>query len=538
MSTLVVPALEKRPWPTLGPQVCDFIEDCLVHGPGDIRGEPARIDDETRGLIYRMYEVYPRSHSSAGRRRFKRVGLSLRKGTAKTEKAAWIAACELHPEAPVRCDGWRKVGKRYEPVGVGVKDPYIPMVAYTEEQTEDLAYAALFTILSEGPLANDFDIGLERIARLAGDGKAVPLASAPDSRDGARTTFQHFDETHRFILARLKEAHQTMQANIPKRRAADPWSLETTTAPVPGEGSVAEGTMDYAKEIAAGARKDSRLFFFHREASDEHDLTKEDGVRAAVEEASGPVAAWSDIDGIVDLWRDPQTDRSYFERVWLNRTVQASRQAYDLARFRNLADPEKEIPAGELITIGFDGSRFKDATGIVGTHVESGHQFVIGLWERPPRLEEWEVPEDEVDAAMRGAFETWQVWRAYCDPPYWESMVDTWAGRWGEKTVVRWFTHRHRPMASAVRAYATAIRVGSLSHDGHEGLVRHVGASCRVDTNLHDEEGERLYLIAKERRDSPNKIDLAVAACLSWQARGDAVAAGAEAKKSKAIHFL
>src|SRR4030042_4214355 len=105
MTVLCVPALEKIPWPTLGPQVCDFIEDNLIFGPGDLRGQPAVLDDEKRALIYRMYEVFPKGHAQAGRRRFKRVAISLRKGTAKTELAAWIAARELHPEAPGRCDG-------------------------------------------------------------------------------------------------------------------------------------------------------------------------------------------------------------------------------------------------------------------------------------------------------------------------------------------------------------------------------------------------------------------------------------------------
>ena len=76
----------------------------------------------------------------AGRRRFKRVGISLAKGLAKTELAAWIAACELHPEAPVRCVGWDKKGN---PIGGPVTDPYIPMVAYTEEQSDELCYGTL-----------------------------------------------------------------------------------------------------------------------------------------------------------------------------------------------------------------------------------------------------------------------------------------------------------------------------------------------------------------------------------------------------------
>ncbi|HEY3478762.1 MAG TPA: terminase, partial [Streptomyces sp.] len=90
MAGLIVPPYDEEPWPTLGPQVCDLIEDGACFGPGDLRGEPAVIDDETRALFYRAYEVYPKGHERAGKRRFNRVGWSLRKGTAKTEKAAWI----------------------------------------------------------------------------------------------------------------------------------------------------------------------------------------------------------------------------------------------------------------------------------------------------------------------------------------------------------------------------------------------------------------------------------------------------------------
>jgi hypothetical protein len=216
MAVLTVPAFnQKESWPTLGPQVCEFIESYLVFGPGDLRGQPAILDDEKRALIYRMYEIYPQNHVQAGRRRFKRAAISLRKGTAKTELAAWLAAVELHPYGPVRCDGWDSDGR---PVGIGVRDPYIPLVAYTEEQSDELAFAALKTIIEYSELTDDFDIGLERIMRIGGDGKAVSLASSTDARDGARTTFQVFDETHRMSMPRLKSAHRTMLANIPKRR--------------------------------------------------------------------------------------------------------------------------------------------------------------------------------------------------------------------------------------------------------------------------------------------------------------------------------
>ena len=99
---ITVPEKDEFRYPSLGWDVCDFIERNLVFGPGDLLGEPAVLDDEKRAFIWRMYEIYPEGHELAGRRRFERVALSLPKGCAKTELAAWIAAVELHPKAPVR----------------------------------------------------------------------------------------------------------------------------------------------------------------------------------------------------------------------------------------------------------------------------------------------------------------------------------------------------------------------------------------------------------------------------------------------------
>jgi hypothetical protein len=521
MTTLMVPPVDGH-CPTLGPQVAQWIEANLVFGPGDLRGLPAKLDAEKRALIYRMYEVYPQGHPNAGRRRFKRVALSLRKGSAKTELAAWIVAVELHPEGPVRCDGFDAQGR---PVGVGVTDPYIPLVAYTEEQSDELCYGALRTILTYSQVADDFDIGLERIMRIGGDGKAVSLATAPDARDGARTTFQVFDESHRLVMPRQKQAHRTMLANIPKRKLSDAWSLEITTAFAPGEGSVAEDTMDYARQVAGGKVTDSNLFFFHRQASDDCDLDTPEGVRAAVLEASGAVAEWSDIDGIVAQFADPTADRTYLERVWLNRLVRSADRAFDAERWKTLAQPH-DVPDGTQITLGFDGSRYNDATGLVATDIQSGYQWVLGVWERPQNVTTWEVPVEEVDAAVTAAFERWEVWRMYADPPYWETWVAQWAGRYGDERVLSWWTNRPKPMAYALKSMVNAIASGELTHDGSPAYARHIGNAVRKILAMRDELGVPLWTIYKERPDSPHKIDLAVAGTLSWEARCDALTAG------------
>lgn len=525
VTVLTVPALDKKGerYPSLGAQVCAFIEEKLVHGPGDLRGVPVILDPEKRGLLYRIYEVFPKSHPQAGRRRFRRVALSLRKGSSKTELAALIAAVELHPDGPVRCDGFDARG---EPVGRGVTDPYIPLVAYTEEQSDELAYGALKVILEHSTVVDDFDIGIERIMRIRGDGKAVSLAGSPDARDGARTTFSVFDETHRWNLPRLKQAHRTMLANLPKRRLADAWALEVTTAPSPGEGSVAEDTMTYAQQVADGKLTDSRLFFFHRQAGDNHDLTTAAGLRAAVLEASGPVAEWSDIDGIVEQWADPTADRAYLERVWLNRLVRASERAFDMVRWDELLRADYQPPPGATVALGFDGARYRDATALVGTEVSSGYQWVVGLWEKPENIDAWEVPAEEVETAVAGAFAIWNVCRMYCDPYYWESAIAEWAGRYGDKVVAEWRTNRPLPMAYALRSYNSAILAGDVSHGGDPRLRRHLGNAVKRLLTQRDEEDKPLWNIYKERADSPHKIDAAMAAVLSWEARNDALAAG------------
>jgi hypothetical protein len=518
---------DKKLFPTLGPQVCDFMESNLVFGPGDLRGKPLELDEERRFFIWRMYEVYPRRHKQAGRRRFQRVGLSLRKGLAKTELAALVAACELHPEAPVRCTGWTPEG---EPIGGGVTDPYIPMVAVNEQQSDELAYGALKTILEHSALKDDFDIGLERIERKKGDGKAESLSTNPNARDGARTTFSVFDETHRFILPRFKKTHQTMLNNLPKRMKADAWALEITTAPEPGTGSVAEATMNYAKAVDEGKVTNTSFFYFHRQADDHHDLTTDEGRRAAVIEATGPAAVkWSNISAIVGLLDDPEADAAYWERVYCNRLVKGGTQAFNVVQWDALKAKVNPVKPGDLITLGFDGAQFFDSTGIVATHIETGFQWKVAVWERPTSLpldQDWQVPAEEVDATMRRLFELYTVWRLYADPPYWQSWIAQWRGEYGEERVIEWWTTRTKQMTAALENFMTAITDGTLSHDGDPDYRRHLGNARKRELPGRDEEGKALFLIQKERPKSPNKIDLAMAGCLSWEARTDAIASG------------
>jgi phage terminase large subunit-like protein len=528
MSLMVIPSMDEEPWPTLGPQVCDWIETNLVYGPGDLRGVPYVIEPEFRAIIYRLYEVVPRGMKGEGRRRFNRAGINIRKGTAKTEKGAIIAACELHPHAPVRFDGWDAYG---QPVGRGVSDPYIAMVSYTLEQTEELSFNVLRTILLEGPLQNEFDIGLEKVVVLSprghAAGKAVPLAGAPSARDGARTTFQHFDETHRMAKPLLIKAHTTMLQNTYKRQMADAWTFETTTMFDPSEQSVCSDTHAYATEVHEGRVTDSRLFYMYRYAPPEMPMETPEDVHEALVEASGPAASWSgDLDGLVQHWFEPKTDRNYYRRVWLNQRVAGQGMAFDSVKFASLADPTHVVPDRTKISLGFDGARTSDGTAIVACELATGHSWVAGYWQAPPGDDEWEVPAHEVDQIVASMFERYKVDRMYADPFFWTTEVDVWRGRYGDKRVISFATTSMQRTGLACMALAQAITSGSISHDGGSILAEHIGNAVRQDTNLRAEDGVPIWVISKDRRGSPRKIDAAMAMVLAHQARNDAIAKG------------
>ena len=538
MATLVVPKWDpKAPWPTLGPQVCDLIEERMIFGPGSLQGEPAVLDDDKRAAIYSWYEVYPKGHVLAGRRRFKRCGYCVRKGLAKTELMAWVGQAELHPEGPVRCDGFDANG---QPVGRPVKSPYIPLLAVTVEQVEELAYGALFYMVTEGPDADLFDATLDRIVRLSpsgrADGKAVALSNSPGARDGARTTFQGFDEPHRLYLPRQKQAHETMLGNMSKRPLEDPWSLYVGTAGEPGQGSIAEDLHHEAEAIDRGELTEARLWYFYRWAKGKHnDLATQADRISAVAEATGPVGEYGpgQFDDIAGQWDRKGADKQYLERVWLNRWVRSNEQAFD-PTLRDRDNPENlltenRIVPGSFVTAGFDGATRRDSTAIVITDIPTGRQKLWAIWEKDPDDPNWEIDKSAVTQSVDELHEQMTVWRFNGDPPYWSEEMGTWAGR--HESVEEWWTNRIKPMAWAVRRYTEALTDRAVTFVDDElepTFARHMAAAGKVPTNFWDDNDppQRLHILGKLHPD--RKFDGQMAAILSWEARLEALKQGAE----------
>ncbi len=197
---------------TLGPAVVGWIEEQLVHGPGDVQGQPVRLDDEQTRFVLRAYEIDER-----GKRVVRRAVYSRAKGRAKTELAAFLACAEAL--GPVRFAGWDEGGR---PLGQPVQGAYIPVVA-TEESQADNTYAAVEFMLRHGRVSRTpgLDVGLTRTF-VPGGGKVAAVTSRSASRDGGKETFAIFDETHLYVSEELRKLHATVRRNLAKRKTAEP----------------------------------------------------------------------------------------------------------------------------------------------------------------------------------------------------------------------------------------------------------------------------------------------------------------------------
>ena len=519
---LVVPKLGDEPiLPSLGGFVCDFIEGRLVHGPGDVRGGRS-CHGEYRLAIWRMYEVYPPKHSQAGRRRFKRAAIFRRKGLAKTELLACVAIAEFDPTAPVRCTSWRKatsddVAEGYQPselvpVGGPVRDPFIPLLATTEDQSEELAYGTAKAILENCELGNAYDVGEERIRHRQAPGELKAVAGAPGARDGGRTTFNGFDETHLYLAQRLLKAHATMLRNTAKRKIADAWSLEVSTMYEPGENSVAEATHAYALDIAEGRIADHALYFDHRQAALVHDLSRRRELVRAIEEASGDGIDFADVAAIANEYLDPTKDRQAFRRYFLNQRVKgASRWIAPEVVEPLVVKRRRTVKAETPIVLAFDGSYNRDSTALVGCTIAARpHVFVVAAWERPRSapLGSWRTPRGEVLEEVRAAMGRYDVRELAPDPPGWHREIEELEDEFGE-VVVRFETSQPSRMGPAASTFLEDAKEGAFSLEDSEPLRRHLANCVSV-------ERRGFVMPTKAARDSADKIDVAVGAVVAY----------------------
>jgi hypothetical protein len=501
-------------YPSLGPQLVQWVESRLCFGPGDLRDEPARVTDEVLAWWTVAYQVFPRGHRHEGEWVWRERAQCLRKGSAKTEGIAWQVVAHMHPDAPARLAGW----DGESPVGGGFTDPRVFILTTTEHQASSTLYAAVLSVIKGSPtILDDFRITDAFLMRADGSGLCEPVTGSPNARDGALTTMNVYDETHRMV-GRVSEARDVMQANLPKRSSS--FSLSATTAWEPGQDSVAEADDRRARE------EDGTILYWHRQAKDGYDLKDAAQVIAAAREASGEeVWAWTDERRVLQEWEAHRRDLNYFERVWLNRSVSSSTQAMPMRAILEAAKP-KELKRGQTasyalsgasrpkVVIGFDGSMVRDHTAMIATTVDGDpYQFVLGIWK--PEGEPIDV--ELVDATLREAVRTYDVKMFLGDPSGWADQFAVWAGDRRIGKIVKAFK-KDTGTPLAVYQYIIAWESSALTYDGDEQFTRELANARRKALPGNFPDGTERFTIQKGG-DRTRKIDGCMAGAISLEAR-------------------
>lgn len=368
-----------RKFRSLGFYAIAWIEYFLVHGPGDVQGKRIELDDELAAFTLKAYEL-----DAHGQRKVRRAFLSRSKGRNKSGYAAMLCCFEAIGEC--RFDHWAQSGEvsdwgyEYdpgEPVGRQLTYAEIINVA-TEEGQAGNTYDAVYYMLHNDTCSEELrarfgkvDVGLTRTNLPGRRGFIEPASAANESKDGAKSTFIVFDESHLMIPPgsgkfKLGMMHQTMIRNLLKRKIGSGWMLETSTMYAQGEGSVAEGTHSYARQLQESSRSDAKLLFDHRQASDHWDLFKRSERIEALREAYGPAAAWMNLSAIADYWDDPQASEAEFRRFWLNQPVRLRNpEVFDVVRWvEDLVDPNVSDPDQVVLAVHVGQFRESAAIGV------------------------------------------------------------------------------------------------------------------------------------------------------------------------------
>lgn len=366
----------------------------------------------------------------------------------------------------------------------------------------------------------ELDSGLSEHIKVYRDVLEVPetgstykaLSSEAFTKEGLNPSCVLFDELH----AQPNDELYDVMSNAFGARIS-PLMVMITTAGVKtdstGNDSVCYRLWQYGVDLARGVAEDPSFFMAWWGAEDTDD-------------ASSPVTWAKANPGYGDLlddedfesnWRQAQAKGTVndFKTKRLNMWVDSSRAWMPDGwwnRCATLADDDWVIPARGVV-LGFDGSRNGDTTALVAVTVEHEPKIkVLGRWEKPAGDDLWHVPRGEVKDTIRKFIKDTGlplVREVAYDEYLWQDAMDELSEEFGgEESPFVAFPQTAGRMAPATQRFYELVQNQKIRHSGDPRLARHLG-NAQIKT---DERGARLV---KDARNSPRKIDLAVASVMA-----------------------
>jgi hypothetical protein len=519
-------------FPTLGYTLGEWIEENCIIPDGPLMGQPYRLTDEMWNHLLWKYRLRPDAKQDDFADAFA-FGGSMIVRPQKWGKDPFVGTIDIcHALGPCLFAGWDASG---EPVARPHWSPWVAVAATNDEQTDN-TFRPIVKNLQDGPLADTPGLEADKtIVKRNGQDLIEPLTTTASGRLGSPFTKVSLTETG--ILTGLGPRGGLAFARTLKRNVGGMngmWTAATNTWD-PTEQSDAQLTFE-AKDPHIYV--DARLARVHVDLDNDAALLAE--VRHQYGDSAKSAGGWVSERRIMADCRNKAFGESEVRRFYLSEITSGARAAVNPAVW-DAAQRRGQLEPGEAISLGFDGSRARDATVLVACRLSDGRLFKIGAW--VPGEIGGPVPRPEVHEAVAAAFEAYKVSFLFADPYLWQDSIDTWSGLWPNRVVV-FPTNVEIRMDRALERFLTALRSGDLTHDGDELLSEHAknAALAKGKRKPPREDGEtglaaEYYMKVVKKRDGC-LIDAFVAAVLAYAARGQAVEDGALVKASEPWGFF
>lgn len=495
---------EGIPAKTLGWGVLDWGTKFLAQ-PDRHQGEPWVYTNEQARFILWYYAV-----NDKGEFAYRRAMLSRPKGWGKSPLLAALCCTELL--GPVEFSHWSPLGL---PVGKPKSMAYVQIVATAYEQTENtMSLVGQMLELGRAKDFYDLDVTLTRV-RAPGGSKIERVTAASKSKEGQRPTFAVLDETHLWVESNGgPELANVLRRNLMKYEGR---SVETTNAPVPGQGSVAELTDETWQKICDGLVEPD-LLYDNAEAF-VADIYDKDEAWPVLEKLYGDSmksrGGWINLERVWSEINDPATREADARRFYFNQRVHSGSQWIRKEKWEACQADLKPLKKGDRIAIGFRGQTRNGATAIVACRLKDSALFVLKSWEVE---DDKEVPWRAVDESMRDILDKYNVVLAFFAPQNWQDIVARWY-EVHEDIVEEFWTSNKSKMAKAVEQFETAVNAERLKHDGDAVLRRHI-------ENAETEDTPSGLMIRKVTKNSSKYISVAEAAVLAYESAQVAIQRG------------
>lgn len=330
------------------------------------------------------------------------------------------------------------------------------------------------------------------------------LSAEAFSKEGLNPTMVLFDEVH---VQPSRELFDVMALAMGAR--VEPLMVGITTAGVrtdsTGGDSLCYSLYQYGKRVVAGEVDDPSFFMAWWEPHDPASDHRDPDTWREANPGFGDLVSAEDF--AASVLRTPEAE---FRTKRANQWVSSATTWLPAGAWAG-CEEDRAIPDLAEVVLGFDGSFSNDSTALVAVQVgERPHIDVAACWERPRDAgHDWRVPVDAVEDAIRAACRRWQVREIVCDPFRW---ARTYQVLESEGLPVVEFPQSPQRMVPATQRFYEAVLNDGLTHSGDARLARHID-NCVIKT---DQRGPRLM---KDAKNSPRKIDLAVAAVMAfWRA--------------------